>query len=86
MALLEDSTQVFIVRVWLEPREIDGAPIAWRGVIEHVPSGERRYVRDLDDIPANIAPFLVGLGVDLGTQWRLRKWLRRLKSHFTRQS
>jgi hypothetical protein len=86
MALLEDSTQVFIVRVWLEPREIHDAPVAWRGVIEHVPGGERRYVLDLDDIPANIAPFLEELGIDLGTRWRLRKWLRRCKSDLTRRS
>lgn len=86
MTPLEDNTYVFIVRIWLERREIEGAAFEWRGVIEHVLTGERRYVRDLNDIPANIAPFLEEMGVGLRTRWRLRKWLRRLKSHLTQQN
>ena len=50
MASFEDNTQVFIVRVWLERREIEGVAAEWRGVVEHVPSGERRYLKDLDDL------------------------------------
>jgi hypothetical protein len=86
MAPLEDNTHVFIVRIWLERREIEGAAAEWRGVIEHVLSGERHYVRDLDDISANIAPILEEMGVDLGTRWRPIKWLRQLKSRLTRHS
>ena len=52
MMLLEDGTQVFIVRIWLETRDITDAPVQWRGVVEHVPTGERRYFTDLRDIKA----------------------------------
>jgi hypothetical protein len=79
MALFEDNTQVFIVRVWLERREMEGAKVEWRGVIEHVPSGERRYLRDLEDILAFIVPYLGGVGVKFDLCWRMRQWLRRWK-------
>jgi hypothetical protein len=79
MALFEDNTQVFIVRVWLERREIEGAKVKWRGVIEHVPSGERRYLKDLDDILVFIRPYLKGMRVNFGVDWRLRQWLKRCR-------
>jgi hypothetical protein len=46
--LFEANTQVFILRFWLEPREIEGAEPEWRGVVEHVQSGERRYFQNLE--------------------------------------
>lgn len=57
MAAFEDNTHVFIVRIWLEPREVDGAIPAWRGMIEHVPSGTRRYVIEAAEILMFIASF-----------------------------
>lgn len=62
--LLEDSTIAYIVRVWLERREIEGAPLAWRGSIQHVASGTTKYLTDLDDIARFIRPFLEEMGVD----------------------
>jgi hypothetical protein len=54
----DEKTHVFIVRLWLEAREIEGAETLWRGVVEHVSSGQRRYVDNLDEIPAFIAGYL----------------------------
>ena len=48
MDLFETNTHVFIVRFWLEPREIENAEPEWRGVIEHVESGERRFFQNLE--------------------------------------
>jgi hypothetical protein len=79
MTSFEDNTHVFIVRIWLEPREIEGTSAKWRGVIEHVPSGERRYVQDLDDIIASIVPYLGEMGVRPSLGQRLRQWLKRWK-------
>lgn len=56
---------MFIVRIWREPREIEGAGPEWRGVIEHVGSGERRYLKDLGEITAFVAPRLEEMGVKL---------------------
>lgn len=46
-------TDVFIVRVWQEPRVLPAA-VVWRGVVEHVPSGRRRYFVTLEEAVAFI--------------------------------
>jgi hypothetical protein len=53
--LIKANAHVFILRFWLEPREIEDAKPEWRGVIEHVESGEHRYFRDLDVMVSFIA-------------------------------
>lgn len=73
MNLFEANTQVFILRIWLEPREIEGAVQEWRGMIEHVPTGERRYFRQIEDISKLILPYLQELGLTTAKQtldWR----------------
>lgn len=58
MGLLEEQTHVFIVRFWSEPREAAGQPAEWRGVVEHLPGGERRFVTEPGGIAAFIRAFL----------------------------
>ncbi len=72
------EAQSFIVRVWVEERTEEGGRGVWRGHITHVPGGERRYLKNLDEIGDFIAPYLEAIGVKLGMQWRMRRWLRRL--------
>jgi hypothetical protein len=76
MKTSDEHTQVFIVRIWREPREIEGAPPEWRGVIEHVGSGERRFLKELENISAFVAPHLQRMGIRV-RQPRLRRWLKR---------
>ena len=64
MDLFESNTQVFILRFWLEPREIEGAEPEWRGVIEHVESGERRYFRNLEVMLSFVAKYFDGLDTE----------------------
>lgn len=64
--LLEDNASAFIVRVWLEHREVEDAPVEWRGSIEHVASGRIKYLADLDQIKQYIQPFLEAMGVTCG--------------------
>lgn len=64
MSPFQDQTEAFIVRIWVEPRELPHAPPLWRGVVEHVYSGERRYIRSLQDVVEFIAAYLVELGID----------------------
>jgi hypothetical protein len=80
MTLFEANTQVFIVRIWLEPRDIENATAEWRGVIEHLPTGERRYVKDLGELQAFMATYLEGMRVELGLRSRMRRWLNQWKS------
>ena len=50
MSSVARDTHVFIVRLWKEPREVDGAQPQWRGMIEHVPTGERRALGRIDGV------------------------------------
>ena len=63
----------------MDDTEDEGGEAIWRGSITHVPSGERRYLHNLDDILGFIAPYLQQMGVRLGLSWRLKQWLSRLK-------
>ena len=44
------KTDVFLVRVWREPREASGEPALWRGTVEHVASKAMRHVDQLSEI------------------------------------
>lgn len=73
--------QSFIIRFWVdEPTEETGRA-TWRGQITHVPSEQRRYLKDLEEVVDFIAPFLENLGVRFGVWWRIK---RRLAAMFFR--
>ncbi len=78
MEPLEPDAQSFIAKVWVEDNAEGAGQGMWRGHITHVPSGERRYLKNLDEIGDFIAPYLENMGVRLGMRWRLRRRLRRL--------
>jgi hypothetical protein len=75
VGLLDEDVYVFIIRIRLEPREIAGAPVKWKGEIEQIPNQNLRYLSDLRDIPAFIAGSMEGVGVKLGEHSRVRRWL-----------
>lgn len=65
MALFEDQSAAFIVRVWCESGgEVPGAVRAWRGSIEHVSTGQRVFFMELDAVIAFMRPHLVALGIE----------------------
>lgn len=64
MALLEDRSAAFIVRVWGERGDGDDALREWRGSIEHVQSGERAFFRHLEQAIGFMQPRLEGIGID----------------------
>lgn len=74
----ESEAQSFIVRVWVEERAEEAGRGVWRGHITHVPSHERRYVKNMDEIGDFISHYLEAMGVKLGMRWRRRSWLKRL--------
>ena len=78
MDLFESNTHSFIVKVWLEETAEEAGQATWRGHITHVSNGERRYLKELDDISMFIASYLEQMGVWFGKRWRVRDWLRRL--------
>jgi len=46
----ETDSEIFMLRIWAEPREIVGQPSVYRGRIEHVRSSRSRYIRDLSQV------------------------------------
>ncbi len=73
----ESQAQSFIV--WVEERAEKGDRGTWRGQITQVPGGERRYLKNLDEIGDFISPYLeVMMGMKLGVCWNMRRWLKRL--------
>ncbi len=81
--LIEANTHSFIVKIWLEETVAETGRTVWRGHITHVPSGERRYLKCLDDVPAFLEPYLQQMGVTIGYKRSLAEWLRRLRRHWT---
>jgi hypothetical protein len=64
MALLEDRTAVFIVRVWCERGDGDTAVTEWRGSVEHIQSGQRAFFRNLEAVLDFVRPHLESIGID----------------------
>ena len=58
MDQFEAQTHSFIIKLWLEETAEDAGRPVWRGHVTHVPSGERRYLQNLDGILAFVAPYL----------------------------
>lgn len=58
MLVIEPVGFTFVIRIWLEPREIEGAKPIWRGIVEHLQSGEHQYFENLDEIPVIFSYFL----------------------------
>ena len=75
MAELEERTHVFILRIWREPREIEGATSEWRATVEHVDSGARRHAKTLSEIAPILAGYLEGSSPKSQRSGFLKRWL-----------
>ncbi len=63
------NTQSFLVRIWIEPREIEGEPLVWRGSVQQVSSGEQVYFKSFVELNTFIAfksyiPYTPGTSTD----------------------
>ena len=58
MKLIKESTQAFVVRIWIEPQQKKNAEPIWRGVIERVDNGDRVYFDQLDKMSAYFTQYL----------------------------
>ena len=74
----EANTHSFIVKIWLDDNSRRINQVTWRGHITHIPSGERHFITDLNEIQRYISPYLESMGVKRGLSARLRSWFMRL--------
>jgi hypothetical protein len=51
-------SQLFTVRLW--PEELGNGQVEWRGSVQHVTSGQRRYFREWPALVAAIQAMLAG--------------------------
>jgi len=72
--ITETNVHSFIVKLWLEEARDDTERTVWHGYVTHVPDGERRYLRDLNDIHEFIRCYLG----EMDDPHRRSSWLRRL--------
>lgn len=88
MEALDPNSHTFIVKVWLEESAAEAGAATWRGHITHIPTKERRYLQELLDIPAFIAPYLQELGIIIEPRRAHRLWhrLRRRVAMWKRQN
>jgi len=75
------STQSFIVRFWVDAPADETGRVTWRGQITHVPSEQRRYLKDLEEVVDFIAPFLERLGVRFSLWSRIKRRLAAMFFH-----
>lgn len=54
------TVHVFVAKLWLEQRELEGEAPEWRGRIDHVQSGKYAYFRNLAQAAAFIQSYLDG--------------------------
>ena len=65
MKSIKETTQAFVVRIWIERQQLENSKSVWRGVIERVESGDRVYFDRLDKISAYFANYLDEIGIQL---------------------
>lgn len=76
MDYLKESDHAFIIRIWQENRDIPNALPRWRGVIQHVMSGDQKVINKLDDILDFISPYLFTKDLKLSKYERFKQWLK----------
>lgn len=65
-ASAEFNVHSFIVKVWFEEEATKNSGTIWHGHITHVPSGKKRYLKNLGEITAFIEPYLKAMGIRFG--------------------
>ena len=70
MKSTKEIIHAFIVRIWIEPREVKDAEPIWRGVIEHVEIEDIEhekpvYFDHLDRMRSYFAKYLKKLGIKI---------------------
>lgn len=61
--VFDSNLSILILRLWREERELQGAPAIWRGEVEVVGSGERYYVKNINEITILIVQKLAAMGI-----------------------
>lgn len=72
----EPIAHSFIVKIWVEPETPDTEFLKWHGLITHVLSNKRKYLRELNDILAFIRMYVPEVVVEPRLWGRIKRWLK----------
>jgi len=86
MDLSESTLHSFIIKLWLEADGEKSEANIWRGYITHVPTGDRRYLKNLSDITDFVQEYLDDTPGRTDSLSRARNWLKRVSAKGTRSS
>ena len=73
------SEHIFIIRIWAENRDIEGASPEFRGVIQHASNGEKQYLENTSSVKTFLLSYMEEVGIDTGQLDQLNDWLRNQK-------
>lgn len=59
-----DRSASFVVRFWCEQRDMEEAPVVWRGSVECVTCGDALYFRQLERLMEFMQAHLKRIGLD----------------------
>lgn len=76
MDLPESKVHSFIVKLWLEG---ESNLLSWHGHITHVPSGARRYFKELSEITDFISEYLENNN-EPNLKSRMKDWLKKRRA------
>lgn len=79
------SIHSLIVKIWRKDDASTTPQSTWHGQVTHVPSGDRVYAQDPNELLTIVAAHLRKLGVRLAACWRLRLWLNDRKHRTERR-
>jgi hypothetical protein len=52
MKSLDERSYTYVVKIWEERRDVDGATPAWRGSVDDIQTGDRHYFCTLVELSA----------------------------------
>jgi hypothetical protein len=64
----KEIIHVFVVRIWIEHRDIRDAEPIWRGVIERIDGEETIYFDHLGKLITYFANYIRGIGVKINNR------------------
>lgn len=76
MQPLEGRILSFVAKIWLEESEEDPGVTELHGHVTHVGSGERHYIKTVNEVPMVIRAHLQRMGIRLRSDPWAPRWLR----------
>ena len=82
---MDPSIHSFVIRIWLEETAEEASEAVWRGHVTHTASGERHFLRNLNEISPFIWPHLKAMGVKPPLRYQFSLWLREQRAATSRR-